>query len=413
MSNQTPWTRPAVTRTRHLALRAIAFACALTLLVSTPAFAVVLDGDLVGGTRVGDRPELRQSSADLYIPAGMLETMDGRELWARDPEGRRAMASTTKIMTAVVALESSSPDEMVTVDKVASAVGESSMNLRSGEKFAMRDLLAGVLVQSGNDAATLVAEHVGGSVDGFVKMMNAKAVQLDLINTHYKNPHGLDVPGHYTSAEDLTTLARYAMRIPPFRKLAGTYRMKVRSDRYTHTLTSHNALLKMYKGAEGIKTGWTDEAGYCVVFAAKRGPVELVGTVMGTATEPGRAQQAKQLLNWGFTHYRMTSLVATGEPAGQVAVSDWIDKSIPAVSAIATSLPVFDLAGPVKRKIELLPSVTSPVKKGDKVGTLTISQGDSILTQVPVVAAANVPEPTVLQRVGFFFVRTWRGITGS
>lgn len=402
-----------MTRIRRTIFSAIALACALTLFASTPAFAVVLDGDIVGGVKVADRPDLRQSSANLYVPAGTLATMDGRELWARDPEGRRAMASTTKIMTAVVALEHSNLDDLVTVDKVASTVGESSMNLRVGEQFTMGDLLAGVLVQSGNDAATLVAEHVGGSVTGFVKLMNDKAAQLNLINTHYLNPHGLDVPGHYTSAEDLTALARYAMRIPEFRKLVAVHGMKVRSDRYTHTLTSHNALLQTYKGAEGIKTGWTNEAGYCIVFAAKRGPIEFVGTVMGTATEPGRAQQAKQLLDWGFTHYKMTSLVTTGQPAGKVVVSDYVDVSVPAVSGETTSLPVFDLAGPVKRRVELARSVPSPVKRGDKIGTMTLYQGETILTQIPVVAATDVPDPTIWQRIGFFFVRLWRGIFGS
>lgn len=402
-----------VTSIRRLILRTSALVCALVLAVTASATAAVLDGDFAGGVKVGDRPALRAVSADLYIPAGVLATMDGRELWARDPEAKRAMASTTKIMTAVVVLENAELDDVVTVDRVASKVGESAMNIRPGEHFTVRQLLAGVLVQSGNDAATMLAEHVSGSVDEFVNMMNAKAKQLDMVNTHFKNPHGLDVPGHYTSAEDLTTISRYAMRIPEFRRLVGTYTMKVRSDRYTHILQNHNALLKSYKGAEGIKTGWTDEAGYCVVFAAKRGGIEFVGCVMGAASEAGRAQQAKKLLDWGFAHYKLTSVVATDEPVGRVRVSDYIERTTPAVTAEATSMPVFDLAGPVGRRIELKPSVEAPVKRGDNLGKMTIYQGDTILAQVPIVSAADIPGPTVWQRIGFFFIRTWRGIVGT
>jgi D-alanyl-D-alanine carboxypeptidase (penicillin-binding protein 5/6) len=323
------------------------------------------------------------------------------------------MASTTKIMTAVVVLENAELDDLVTVDRVASKVGESAMNIRPGEQFTVGDLLAGVLVQSGNDAATMLANHVGGSVPAFVEMMNAKAKSLDMVNTHFKNPHGLDVPGHYTSAEDLTAISRYAMRFPEFRRLAGTYTMKVRSDLYTHTLKSHNALLKTYKGAEGIKTGWTDEAGYCVVFAAKRGEIEFVGCVLGAGTEGGRAAQAKRLLDWGFAHYKTTSVVATDEPVGRVRISDYVERTAPAVTAEATSMPVFDLAGPVGRRIELKPSIGAPVKRGDNLGTMTIYQGDMILAQVPVVSAADIPSPTVWQRIGFFFIRTWRGIVGT
>jgi hypothetical protein len=222
------------------------------LLPVSGVHAAVLDGDVVGGVSVGAQGALRSAAPDLYIPSGQLSTIDGRELWARDMRARRAMASTTKMMTAVVVLENASLDDLVTVKRPASAVGESSMGLRSGETISVRDLLEGLLIQSGNDAAAALAQHVGGSVDGFVGMMNAKAKSLDLVNTRYLNPHGLDVPGHYTSAEDLTSLARYAMRDPEFRRIVGTFSTRIVTPKYTHQLTNHNLMLRIYRGASGL-----------------------------------------------------------------------------------------------------------------------------------------------------------------
>jgi len=400
-----------IRRTRASAIAAL-LAVALVFGPAGGAFAAVLDSDYIGRVEVSTNASLRAVAPDLFIPAGELVTMDGRELWARDPESRRAMASTTKIMTAVVVLENADLTEIVTVDRTAAAVGESAMGLVVGEKITVGELLKGVLVQSGNDAATLIAEHVGGSVSGFVAMMNAKAKALDLKNTRYANPHGLDAKDHYTSAEDLTSLARYAMRNPTFREIVGTYKAKVRSDRYTHTLVNHNTLLKTYKGAEGVKTGWTGDAGYCVVVAAKRKGVELAGTIMGATSEGGRASQAKKLFDWGFKHYKQTTIVNADEQLGRVPVSDYMERTVAARTVEATSLPVFDLAGPVQRKVDLRRDVPAPVKAGDAIGTLTVFQGTTVLVQVPVVAAFDVPEPTFGQRVVFFFGRLWKGIFG-
>jgi D-alanyl-D-alanine carboxypeptidase (penicillin-binding protein 5/6) len=397
-------------------LRTLACAGLAVLVTLAPlarAGAAVLDGDSLGAVTMGERPDLRGSAPDLYIPAGKLATADGRALWGRDVEARRAMASTTKIMTAVVVLENSSLDDVVTVSRTDMKVGESGMGLRLGEKLSVRQLLEGMLIQSGNDAATALAVHVGGSTSQFVDMMNAKAAQLDLPNTHFLNAHGLDVPGHYTSAEDLTALARYAMRIPEFRRVVGIYKDRVVTPKYTHQLTSTNLMLKQYAGANGIKTGWTDEAGYCIVVSAKRGEVELVGTVLGAASEEGRFGQATRLLDWGFAHYRSSQVATAGVRTGNVRVSDYVERTVPTETSESTSVAVFDLAGPVRSRIDLKPEVSAPVAKGQRLGTMTIYQGERLLAQVPLNAAADVPAPTFWQRVGFFFIRAWRAVFGA
>jgi D-alanyl-D-alanine carboxypeptidase (penicillin-binding protein 5/6) len=378
------------------------------------ARASVLDADYVGDRQVGKNPGMREQMPDLYIPSGMLVTADGRELWARDPRQRRAMASTTKIMTAVVVLERAKLDDRVTVTRnAATKVGESAMNVQSGESLTVRQLLEGLMVQSGNDAAFALAEHVGGSMPGFVKLMNDKARALGLENTRFRNPHGLDQSGHYTSAADLTALTRYAMKDPVFRRVVSTNRTKVVTSRYTHTLTSKNALLKSYRGAIGVKTGFTDDAGYCIVGAAKRRDVELVATVLGAASEGGRLQQVKRLLDWGFKHYRPVTVIESGEPLGRVTVSDWLDRTVAAESAATTQTPVFDLAGDVRREVKLVSEIGAPVARGQRLGTVNVYQGRELLAQVPVVAAADVEAPTFFQRVGIFFTRIWRGIFGG
>jgi D-alanyl-D-alanine carboxypeptidase (penicillin-binding protein 5/6) len=322
------------------------------------------------------------------------------------------MASTTKIMTAVVVLEHGNLDDVITVDRLAASVGQSSMRLRVGEKITERELLKGVLVQSGNDAATLIAEHVGGTVPNFVKMMNAEAARLNLVNTHYMNPHGLDTPGHYTSPDDLTALARYAMTFPLFREIVRHHSLTVRSNKYTHVLVSQNVLLLKYKGAEGIKTGWTNNAGYCVVVAAKRGPIELIGTIMGTNTEPGRAQQAKALLDWGFRNYRVSRIATAGAILGRVPISDYMERTVAAETAVTTATPVFAMAGPLGRRVVLDPSVAAPVRKGQVLGTVTVLQGQTMVAQLPLTAASSVPEPSAWQRIEFLFGRIWRGVFG-
>jgi D-alanyl-D-alanine carboxypeptidase (penicillin-binding protein 5/6) len=310
-------------------------------------------------------------------------------------------------------LENAKLEDVVTVRKTDVKVGESGMGLRIGEELTVRQLLEGMLIQSGNDAANALAVHVGGSVDGFVAMMNTKAAALDLVDTRYLNPHGLDVPGHYTSAEDLTALSRYAMRDAEFRRIVGTASSRVATRRYTHKLANSNVMLRSYAGANGVKTGWTDEAGYCVVASAERGGIELVATVLGAASEEGRFGQATRLLDWGFAHYRTTEVVRGGERTGNVRVSDYLERTVPTAAAETTAVAVLDLSGPVKRRIDLLPEVAAPVVRGQRLGTMSIYQGDRLLAQVPVVAAKGVPEPTVWQRIGFFFARIWRGIFGA
>lgn len=403
-----------MTFTRRARTCAVSFALALLACValpSTAALAVVNGTDTVGDRVIGSNAALRRSAPDLACPAGILETADGTVLWARDADGPRAMASTTKIMTAVVVLERARLDDVVTVRRRASRVGESGVGLRAGERVTVRDLLEAMLIHSGNDAAEALAEHVAGSSEAFVRLMDEKADQLDLRNTRYTNPHGLDEPGHHTSAEDLAALARYAMRDPEFRRIVASVSATMPAPGGgSRRLETSNLLLGQYQGLIGVKTGWTNEAGYCLVSAARRDGVELYGVVLGARSEGSRFRQTVALLDWGFEHYRWRQVTTEGVVVGSVAARDWVNVSIPARVSESTAVPVFDLAGRVGTRVSLPDGVDSPVALGRRLGTLTVSQGDRLLVQVPVEAARQVERPTWAQKIWFAMVRSWRAV---
>lgn len=347
------------------------------------------------------------------MPAGVLRTADGRTLWERDPDVERAMASTTKIMTALVVLDRADLTDSVTVSAQAAAVGEAGVDLVAGETHTVEHLLEAMLVRSANDAAFALAEHVGGDVDGFVRLMNDKAAELNLANTAFANPHGLDAPGHHTSAADLASLANIAMSDPRFAAIVGMQSVSVTSGGQTRMYGSSNELLGTYEGATGIKTGWTNDAGYCVVASAQRAEIGFIAVVLGGTSEKDRFAQARELLDWGYEHYAMTEVATAETTAALVPVTDYLDRTVPALVAASATVPVFDLDGEITVRTDMLSEVDAPVAAGDRLGTLTVVQGTRLLAQVPIVAGAEVPEPDVWEGAGIWFTRLWRWAFGG
>ncbi len=262
-------------------------------------------------------PPLRATSAALF------DATTGRWLLLDNAEAPRAQASTTKIMTALAALTYGRLDSLMTVDANAAAVGlatGSRMGLVPGERVPLRDLLYGLLLPSGNDAALAIAAGVGGSVPHFVDLMNAEAARLGLTSTRFADPHGLDAPGHYTSARDLVTLTRAAMDNPVFRQIVDTpaYVIPPTATHGAYTLTNINWFLRWYRGADGVKPGQTGDAGLCQVLSARRHGHWLIGALMNT---PDLYTDARDLMNYGFGDFSWAPSGQDGD-APDAAVPD-------------------------------------------------------------------------------------------
>ncbi len=242
----------------------------------------------------------------------LIEAGSGRVLFEKDADIRRGMASTTKIMTALIALEDPDPTQLVRVSPEAVGIEGSSLYLRVGDAITLKDLVTALMLESANDAAAAIAIHIAGSVEAFAARMNDKAASLGLENTHFDNPHGLDGPDHATTARDLAKLAAHAMKNEAFRTIVSTYRATVTVNGSARTLINHNRLLKLYDGAIGVKTGYTKKCGRCLVSAASRDGVELIAV---TLNAPDDWRDHAAMLDFGFESVEAVTLALPGELA--------------------------------------------------------------------------------------------------
>lgn len=252
---------------------------------------------------------LKQSASIPNVEAKsaiVIDSETGRILYEKDAFCKRPMASTTKIMTAILALEKGKLDDVVTISSRAARIGGSTIKLKEGEKYKLEELLYGLLMKSGNDAAIAIAEHIGGDVNSFVKMMNDKAFDINALDTSFVNPHGLDRDNHYTTAYDLANIARYAIKNPKFAKIVST---KSKSISNGKCFNNTNEMLFLYQGCNGVKTGFTGKAGRCLVTSVKRGTEQYISVVLGCETKNKRAQSSKEILDYAYQNYKRYELI--------------------------------------------------------------------------------------------------------
>lgn len=244
--------------------------------------------------------------------AALIDVTSGRILFSQRGDEPMKIASLTKIMTAIVAIEQGRLDDKVSVSARAAGKEGSSIYLKAGEKMTLRNLLYGLMLRSGNDAAVAIAEHVGGSVDGFAYLMNRKAEELGLANSHFVNPHGLDQPGHYMSANDLAKLSAYSLRNPEFRKIVATRVRKAPNphESWDYKWVNKNKMLKMYEGADGVKTGYTKQALRTLVSSATRDGQQLAAVTLNDGND-WRDHHA--LLDYGFRNFPLQEIVRKGQ----------------------------------------------------------------------------------------------------
>ena len=328
------------------------------------------------------------------VDADAVRVADGRTgevLYALNEDERMPMASITKLMTALVTLERARPRDVVTVAPHAVGRGGSTIFLTPGEQLRVRDLLAAALVQSANDAAFALAAHVGdGSVQRFVGLMNAEAAELGLEDTRYARPDGLDTPRHYSTAEDTLRLARLAMRQPLVRKLVRTRTMRVGN----RTFRNWNDLLWTFDGLFGVKTGHTDDAGWTEVAAARRGGTSLYAVVLGSPTRAGRNTDLTELLEWGFDQYARFTLVREGERYATASIPFSDDERLELVAAEGASQVVRLGSGTQFVERVVAPAIVDlPVRRGQKLGEVVVTDGEREVARVDLVAVRDVEAP--------------------
>ncbi len=326
---------------------------------------------------IGFCPLARGSEALTVAAKGavLIDGDSGRILFAQNADEMFPEASCTKIMTALLALENCELDEQVTAGPNAYGVTGTSIYLSEGETLTMEQMLYGLMLRSGNDAAVAIAEHVAGSVPKFAEMANARAAELGA-DAHFVNPHGLDAEGHKASALGLARIMREALKNADFRTITGTQRKIIPwvGNEYSRVLENKNKLLSTYEGATGGKTGFTNKAGRCLVFSAKRDGLELIGAVLNCYSW---FDTAASMLDYGFEHFRMERALEAGQEAAQVEVIGGERSSVRAVAAQSLSGAV-ETGGRVKVEIETFP-LSAPVREGQVVGSAKLlSNGETV-----------------------------------
>lgn len=326
----------------------------------------------------------------------LIDAETGQALWSKNADVRRPMASTTKIMTALLFIEHTQPTDMVTcLDPSIKNIEPSSLNIQPWEKFTAQDLLYGFLLRSGNDGAVLIAEHVAGSVANFAQMMNERARQIGAIHTNFVNPHGLHNPNHYSTARDLAMIAREAMKNPRFEDAVSQPRRVIQrsknlSDRVI-TAKVKPYFYDKFAGADGIKTGYTRAAGHCFVGSATRNGRRLISVVLDAPNSA--SMDTKPILSWGFARFVPQFAAKKDSPAGEVPVTGGVKSSVSAVAG-ADLRVITDTLGvilPTEPRIEIQgTNITAPITKGQVVGALTAYIGKQEVGMVDLVAAEDV-----------------------
>lgn len=425
----------------------LAFSLSFSLIFASPidAFADVRKADIVLGESVDSRGLSVAQCPTIESEYAIVMSGNGTIYFERNATSPTQIASVTKIMTAIVALENTSADTVISVSARSAAVGESSATLQEGDVLTFTDALKGLMISSGNDASIALAETIGalmsgGSAQGrdaeqvFVDAMNTKATELGLIDTYFTNPHGLDGEGYGTEmhscALDVVTMAKYAMQNETFRSIVGTYEDTISvtgANPRSITLTNTNELLSYYEGEAGIKTGFTYLAGYCLASVNLRNDEEVYTVVLQCYDQGVRFNDTQVLCDWYYEHNISYSLAHSDQTApmqyngqaaevpvvAEVAHSDWIDKTVKAtLSDPFQAVSIFDLNGNVNQTIEY-DTLSGNIEAGDKVGTITFKQRNDELITVDLIACEDVAAPDFFEGIGIWWDRLFKGFSGD
>ncbi|MCM1179624.1 MAG: D-alanyl-D-alanine carboxypeptidase [Clostridium sp.] len=318
----------------------------------------------------------------------LMDAANCRVLYEKNGYEQAPMASTTKIMTLIIALENGNLDDIVTVSSYAVKMPKVRLGMKAKEQYRLRDLLYSLMLESHNDTAVAIAEHIGGTVEGFAALMNEKAQELGAYETHFVTPNGLDADGHYTTAYDLALIASYAIQNETFLEIIQTPSHSFHEQTTGRNFTVHNKdqFLNSYSGAIGIKTGFTGKAGYCFVGAAKREEKQFVSVVLASGWPPNKSykwKDTKALMNYGMDYFHKKEVLAEGTAFQQISVLDSIEESpvTPYVKESVSLLLKDDEQ--VDFDIKLPKKLSAPVKKDQTIGEITIYVNGSVYKVLP------------------------------
>lgn len=352
-----------------------------------------------------DAPMEESPPITLSSPSCILtEAGTGRVIFEKNADERRPVASVTKIMTILLTLEAIDEgrvdaDDSVLVSPRASGMGGSQVFLDANRSYRLSDLLKSVIVASANDAAVALAEHLCGAEEAFVRRMNERAAELGLANTHYVNCTGLPAEGHYTTARDVACLSAQLDRHPLYYTFSTIWMDELRhsSGRVTQ-LTNTNRLVRFYPGCDGYKTGSTNEARYCMSATAKKDGMRLIAVVLGAQAGQTRFDEARAMLEYGFSNYRIVTPVREGEQLGMdVPVKLGAEDSVPAVSGGTCSLLVRrGNTADISLEVALVERVSAPVRVGNVLGEIRVKQGDGVVATLPALAGRTVELPGMI-----------------
>ncbi|MGL4362673.1 MAG: D-alanyl-D-alanine carboxypeptidase family protein [Cellulosilyticaceae bacterium] len=346
--------------------------------------------------------------------AVVIEKESKRILYERKSDEQMPMASTTKIMTCIVVLENSELDEIVTVSKKASRAPKVKIGLLEGEKQSLGDLLYSLMMESHNDSAVAIAEHVGGSVEEFCRMMTDKAHEIGATNTSFETPNGLDGENHYSTPYDMALIAAYALDNSKFIEITNTLDKYIPSKALegskAHQLVNKNRFIREYNGAIGVKTGYTSKAGHCFVGAAKQNDMTLIGVALGAgcdqAAKTRKYTDVKKMLTFGFENYKQYELIQENEEAGVIQVNNGQQAEVALNYNQKITLP---LTSEEKEMIQIdvtLPDyIEAPVEVGQEVGEAKIVCGDEILATTKIITTGKVEILTWMDKVKRFLTK--------
>ncbi|ACB85222.1 D-alanyl-D-alanine carboxypeptidase family protein [Natranaerobius thermophilus] len=326
--------------------------------------------------------------------ACLVDVKTGRVLYEQNSHKQLPMASTTKVMTALLSLERGNLNEVVTASEAASEVEGSSIYLQEDEQLTLEAMLYGLMLESGNDAAHAIAEHIDGDIESFARNMTDRAESLGAKNTNFQNPHGLPSDNHYSTAYDMTIIAKEALKKSKFAEIVSTKEKLIpweKGDADWRYLNNDNKLLDELSEADGVKTGWTEAAGRCLIFSGTKDERQVVGTVLKA---PKMYQDAENLLEYGIYQFNEKQVIQKGQLVREVPVEKGKYSTVPVVAGSEIVLPLESQEyRDLNYHIKIPKKLQAPLEKGEEIGTLQILSGKCTLAETELLTSKEVDEP--------------------